>query len=387
MSQEQEAGSDPVTSGNKPTAAQQSVSQQTAEPELSKVNAPSSGTNASSSEKDASSLSRSSGRGSLFQWGIRNWLLLALIASSGIAYAWPGSAGWNPFQLPSTGIRWLVVVTMFCLGLTVRLEELHELKHHPFAVLQGVLLQCTLMPLLAWLAVQALNLEGALAQGVIVVGCVPGAMASNVLTMTARGNVSFSISLTTVATLLSPLSVPIALSFIGGVGAGEAKLDGWQQSVVLLQTVWLPVLVGFGLKSALPVLGDPAQRIAPWLASLALLWIIASVVAGNRERLAQIEAVMLIALLLINVLGYVGGYLTGWFSKLPGSMGRGLTLEVGMQNAGLGTFLAAELFGSDSLAQIPTAAYTFGCMLTGTMLATWWAQTTEGESHSTLGAS
>ena len=51
---------------------------------------------------------------------------------------------------------------------------------------------------------------------------------------------------------------------------------------------------------------------------------------------------------------------------------RAVSLDVGIQNAGLGTTLAVTLFGAGSGPTIPTASYTFGFMLTGTVLATWW---------------
>lgn len=324
----------------------------------------------------SSSPSPSNGR----WWALltKHWLLVALLLSSCLAYGWPttsiGSVALpDPFLLPKWGLQALVVVTMFCLGLSLRLEELKELRRHPYAVLLGVAVQCTWMPLLAWLAVQCLDLEEGLAQGVILVGCVPGAMASNVLTMTAKGNVSFSISLTTVATLLSPVTVPLALYFVGGVARDAVEIDSWAQSRVLFLTVVLPVLIGFLLKLALPKSDLLVRKSVSVLAGLALLWIIASVVAGNRDRLAQIQLPMLFALLMINLLGYLGGTFLGRAATLPIPMRRALALEVGMQNAGLGTFLAARLFGESSLAQIPTAAYTFGCMLTGTILASYWA--------------
>lgn len=304
----------------------------------------------------------------------KHWLFIALLVSSGAAYLWSPTIGFDPFVLPLEGIRTLVVVTMFCLGLVVRIEEFSELREHPLAVLMGVAVQCTLMPLLAWLVIIVLGLEGPLAQGVILVGCVPGAMASNVLTMTARGNVSYSVSLTSVATLLSPITVPLALSIVGGIVNEGAALNPWQQARLLLLTVVLPVVAGFVMKQFFDF-GSVAEKFAPLLASIALLWIIASVVAGNRDRLAQIQPTMLFALLLINLAGYAGGYLAGRLGRLPGSMTRALSLEVGMQNAGLGTFLAGSLFGEDSFALIPTAAYTFGCMLTGTILASIWAAT------------
>jgi BASS family bile acid:Na+ symporter len=53
-------------------------------------------------------------------------------------------------------------------------------------------------------------------------------------------------------------------------------------------------------------------------------------------------------------------------------MRRALSLEVGMQNAGLGTVLATSFFGDRPAVAIPAAMYTFGCMFTGTVLARGW---------------
>ncbi|MEM9644634.1 MAG: bile acid:sodium symporter family protein [Planctomycetota bacterium] len=300
----------------------------------------------------------------------RSPLLIALLVTSGLAYGWPRfTTSSDPFRLSSEGLLTLVGLTMFCLGLVLTAEEMSELRRRPATVLLGVVLQCTLMPALAWSVVQALSLEGDLALGVVLTGCVPGAMASNVLTMTARGNVSYSVSLTTVATLLSPLTVPAALTLVTGMQAGEQAFDPGRTAMMLGVTVVGPVVLGFASKQWFPFLRPLASRVASPVASIALLWIIASVVAGNRDRLSQIQWQMLLALLLVNLLGYLGGFLVGKTAKLPDAMTRALTLEVGMQNAGLGTALAASLLGSDSIAQVPTAVYTFGCMLTGTLLA------------------
>lgn len=299
----------------------------------------------------------------------------ALILTSGAAYVWPTQTiGFDPFRLPSVALLSLVGVTMFCLGLVVQSAELEELRKRPATVLLGVVVQCTVMPALAWLVVRMLSLEGALAHGVMLCGCVPGAMASNVLTMTARGNVSYSVSLTTVATLLSPITVPIALTVIAGLDAGSDVFRPTKMAVTLLLTVVLPVVVGYLLKHNISRVRTWGDRGAPLVATIALLWIIASVVAGNRDRLAQVAPLMLLALLAMNVLGYLAGFSIGRLFRMPMSMCRALTLEVGMQNAGLGTALAASVLGGDSSSQIPTAAYTFGCMLTGTVLASYWSQ-------------
>lgn len=305
-------------------------------------------------------------------------LLLGLIVACGLAYVWPSLPSlWSdlalpaPFRLTSSGLWTLVAITMFCLGTVVERHELSELKQRPASVFLGLLTQCGCMPLLAWIACNALGLEGELAAGVILVGCVPGAMASNVLTMTARGNVSYSVCLTAVATLASPLTVPLLLWCFSGLEAAPA--DPLKTSWALLTTVVMPILAGFGLKEYSSRLAKLTGRLSPAIASLALLWIIASVVAGNRDRLAQINTSVFIALLFMNLAGYAAGWWVARWAAMTPSMQRALSLEVGMQNAGVGTALAATLYGDTTLALIPTAAYTFGCMLTGTILAGIWA--------------
>ena len=95
----------------------------------------------------------------------------------------------------------------------------------------------------------------------------------------------------------------------------------------------------------------------------------------------DVGGTLLTALLLINLTGYASGYGVGIRAGLPEAYRRALTLEVGMQNAGLGTVLAASLYGPTTIATIPTAAYTFGCMLTGTVLAVFWKRRGEKGIH------
>jgi len=100
------------------------------------------------------------------------------------------------------------------------------------------------------------------------------------------------------------------------------------------------------------------------------------VVATKRTELAKVVsegAPLLAALVCINLCGYAAGYFGGAAMRLPEPMRRALTLEVGMQNAGLGAALAIKLFGKESDAALAPAMYTFGCMLTGTVLARVWA--------------
>lgn len=297
-------------------------------------------------------------------------ILFWLILTSGLALFWPAAVvGFDPFVM-KTWMLWLaIVLTMFSLGGLVSPEELKPLRERPWWVMLGVATQVIVMPFAAWLATCLIPMDPEMTLGVLLVGCVPGAMASNVLTSTARGSVAYSVSLTSLATLLSPISVPVILWLL----ARQQTQDSLAKSSLLLATlVTLPTILGYVVSVRRRSIQVFLRARGSLIASVSLLWIISTVVAANRVALLSVSGLILFALLLVNLTGYLGGYLVGWFSKLPNSYRRALTLEVGMQNAGLGTTLSVTILGEGTSAAIPTAAYTFGCMLSGTLLAIIW---------------
>ena len=300
---------------------------------------------------------------------LQRFILLWLVLSSAIAYAWPDLTNLrDPFLAAEDSLSALVAITMFCVGTALPIEEVNQIPKRWASVLAGTTVQYVTMPLLAWVVVRILDPDPQTAAGILIVGCVPGAMASNVLTLTARGNVSYSISLTTAATLLSPLAVPLTL----WLTIGSRDFDGLGAVQTMVFLVVVPVVVGHLCSRWSLQARQIAKVAAAPAANLAILAIIAIVVAKTRSSISQTTAGLLAGLVAINVCGYLAGYFGSAATRTPEKMRRALTLEVGMQNAGTGVALAQSLFGSDSAALVPCALYTFGCMLTGTMLATWW---------------
>ncbi len=301
-------------------------------------------------------------------------LLFWLLVASALAFWWPKlhaqSADWfDPFLATKPGLNWLFALTMLAIGSLLPPDEVRQLASRWPAVLGGTAVQYTAMPLLAWLAAGWFGLHGPARIGVLMAGCVPGAMASNVLTLMARGNVSYSVSLTTSATLLSPLAVPLALRLV--IGSGAESFPALELIWQLCWMVVVPVLVGYSLARLWPSWAGWAQRLGPLIANLSILWIIAVTIAVNRQTLLAMQTAFLLALLTLNLGGYSTGYLAAKAMRLPAPMVRALTLEIGMQNAGLGAVLAMRLFGPQ--AAVAPAFYSFGCMLTGTVLAAIWA--------------
>jgi len=321
---------------------------------------------------------------------LQRYLIVWLVLSSLAAFFWPQLFPDAPdvFKWSAPLLEWLITVTMFAIGWMLPHDEVRQLTRRWPTVLGGTAIQYATMPALAYFTGRAIGLSGDVFVGVVIVGTVPGAMASNVLTFLARGNTSYSVSLTTSATLLCPLAVPVILGLALHM---EESVDVWfllNAGVDLLLTVVIPVVVGHVLSRSFPHWGEIAKRIGVVVANLAILWIIAVVVAVNRDLPSRSGidvpfVSLLLALVAVNIGGYLAGYSGGAAMRLPAPMRRALTLEIGMQNAGLGAFLAMKLFGDRNAIAIAPAMYTFGCMLTGTILATVWARNRGRNSDAT----
>ncbi len=319
---------------------------------------------------------------------LERYLLVWLVLLCWVAFCWPAWLGYflpegpafDPFVATKGWLGTMIAVTMLAIGSLLPREEVAQVFRRWPTVLGGTVIQYSSMPLLAYGIGRLFGLEGPWMIGIVMVGCVPGAMASNVLTMIARGNVSYSVSLTTSATVLSPLIVPWVLWLALG-----RMVENFPAGKVFIDLCWmvvLPVAIGHLLSRIWPIWATAARLVGAIIANLTILWIIAVVVAANRDGVSELEPRLIVALLLVNLAGYGAGYGGGRLMQLPETMRRALTLEVGMQNAGLGTTLAMGLFADERIA-LPAALYTFGCMFTGTILARVWAERSERGKEAT----
>jgi len=304
---------------------------------------------------------------------LQRYLLLWLVACAPLAIYWshaaPASFAWFADRWT---LRALIITTMFAIGMLLPREEIRQVGRRWPTVLGGTAIQYISMPLLAIAAGKLFGFSGDYFVGLVMVGCVPGAMASNILTLNAHGNTSYSVSLTTSATLLSPLAVPLVMGLALASDNAVGRMVLLRAAAWLLGIVVVPVIAGHWLGRSLPNHAVSIRKICPVVANLVILWIIAAVVGKTSESLLSMPGLMLAALLMINLGGYLCGYGGGLLLQLDVPMRRALTLEVGMQNAGLGAALASTLFTAKEAAIAP-AIYAFGCMLTGTILSRVWA--------------
>ncbi|MBR5208839.1 MAG: bile acid:sodium symporter family protein, partial [Paludibacteraceae bacterium] len=105
---------------------------------------------------------------------------------------------------------------MLTMGLTLSLNDFKILLSRPVDILIGTCAQFTVMPLLAYSLCKVFGLDNQLAIGIILVGCCPGGVSSNIMSYLCKGDVAFSVGMTTVSTLLAPIATPFLVLTLAG---------------------------------------------------------------------------------------------------------------------------------------------------------------------------
>lgn len=289
----------------------------------------------------------------LFKLISNNLALLTLIVTFS-AYLLP-----DVFLIFEHVFLWLFAATMFSLGIVLDSNELKQVRRQPKQISLGLLTQYTVMPILGAIAAYSSGLPNEVALGLIIVACAPGAMASNVVVYLAGGALAYSIVLTTVSTLLSPLLTPMLVKSIGGA---LLPIPFWPMMQTIILIVVLPIFLGMMVKHLLGEKTGIMQDIAPALAVLSIVIICSYAVAANQERIADMGLQLFLIVVIVNLIGYLAGWhlakLYGFEKKLQIA----LSIEIGMQNAGLGVALALKHFSAATA--LPGAIFAVWCILT-----------------------
>ncbi|OLP65126.1 hypothetical protein BACPU_20820 [Bacillus pumilus] len=286
-----------------------------------------------------------------------------------ILFACLGFAFPSEFTKIGPYIPFLLGIIMFGMGLTLSAEDFKELFRKPVHVLIGVLTQYTLMPLIAFLLAFGLRLPSDIAVGVILVGCCPGGTASNVMTFLAKGNTALSVAVTTISTLLAPILTPV---FILLFARSWLPVSPAALFLSIVQVVFIPILLGVIVKLCFKHQVTYAVQTLPLVSVAGIVTIIAAVVSANKEQILQSGLLIFAVVVLHNGLGLLLGYLIAkWFNMdIPSR--RAISIEVGMQNSGLGAALATAHFSP--LAAVPSAIFSVWHNLSGSWLATYWSK-------------
>ena len=224
------------------------------------------------------------------------------------------------------------------------------------------------MPLIAYGLVHGLGLPQEVGVGLILVGCCPGGVSSNIMSFLCKGDVAFSVGLTTVSTLAAPVMTPLLTLWLAGE---SVDVDAVGMFTSILFVTILPVALGFVLNTAFGTrtgFGE-VKKVLPGVAVAGLACIVGGVVSAHGQKFAQSGVIVFVAVFCHNALGYVLGYASGMLARFTRAKRRTVSIEVGMQNAGLATVLAGKHFPTMPEAAIASAVSCVWHSISGALLA------------------
>lgn len=290
--------------------------------------------------------------GNTFAFWVLGFAILAYFAPSGFTWI-------APYIVPLLGI------IMFGMGLTLSASDFREVFRRPRDVALGVVAQYVIMPLLAYGLAVGFNLPPEVAVGVILVGSTPGGTASNVITYLSRGDVALSVSITSVSTLLAPLVTPaLVLLFASQWIPIDAMALFWS----IVKIVIIPIVLGILVKAFFNRQAQAAVKVLPLVSVTAIVAIVAAVVAVSQEKLATTGLMIFAVVMLHNLLGLAIGYGAAKLLGMDVHKRKAVSIEVGMQNSGLGAAIASAHF--NPLAAVPSAIFSVWHNISGPIIAT-----------------
>jgi len=356
------------------------------------------------------------------------WIFTAVAASMFYPQIF---VSWGGFKLGVLIVPLLQII-MFGMGSQMSLDDFKGVVKMPKGVIIGVSISYMIMPGTAFAISHIFNFPNEVAAGIILIGCVPTGLASNVMAYIARANLPLSVTIGAFSTLLSPFLTPLLMKWIAGQ---YIEISVWKMMLDIMNMIILPIVAGFifnmfynakdtrksiviqlcayfaiivltniipllsqntglsafaigALKSAswfmlLPMIGALILRrilngdrtviksVLSTFSMVGIAVIITIITAAGRESLLTVGALLLITSLLHNVTGYSLGYGAAWLFRMSERDRRTVAIECGMQNGGLASGLAMQM---GKVATVGLAPAVFGPLMniTGSILASWW---------------
>ena len=241
-------------------------------------------------------------------------------------------------------------LVMFLMGMTLELTDFKKILKKPSLFFFVTFLQFTIMPVAALLLVKTFNIPPELSLGVIILGCCPGGTASNLITYLCNGNVALSIVCTFFSTIVSVFLTPILIFLLSNKNIDINVISLIKSSFFI---VFLPVFFGLIFKIFIPM--HRFIKLLPKISEFFIAFIIGIIFSLNLNLLDQLSFSLFFCIVLHNLIGLSMGFLIGGFLGLSLREKKTISIEVGMQNSGLG--MALSILHFSKIVALPSAIF------------------------------
>ncbi len=241
--------------------------------------------------------------------------------------------------------------TMFTVALGLKTDDFAFVRAHPRSILAGLAAQIVGLPIITLALLFAFKPIAGIALGMLIVACCPGGNVSNLFTRLSRGNVAYSVALTTCSSIFSAIFLPFAILFWTSLYpptrdlVETIQLDRASFIINTSITLLIPLAVGITTAHLKPALAQRLQSYCLPLAVMIILMIVVFGLASNSGLLRDFGAAVLPYVILHNAAAFFVGGIIGKFALKTPPARRALAFEIGIQNSGLGLLIMLSQFG------------------------------------------
>jgi bile acid:Na+ symporter, BASS family len=262
----------------------------------------------------------------------------------------------------------LIQLIMFSMGTEMSLKDFEGVIKTPKAVIIGLICHFTIMPIIAVVLANTLGFPPEIAAGIILMGSVPSGVTSNVLAFIAKANMPLSVTIASISTLIAPLATPFLMKTLAGQ---MVEIDFVKMMIHVAEIIILPIILGLIVNKIIRSGAVKFQKVMPIVSMVGVFMMILVIVSAGRDNLIKIGPLLFVSSIIQHSLGYFLGYWSGRMLKLDEAACRTISLEVGMQNAGLASGIAIQM-GKVATVGLASAIAAPWMTISGSILANWW---------------
>lgn len=273
-----------------------------------------------------------------------------------------------------------IAVVMFGIAIGITIDDFKRLFKSPKILFTGIISQFILFPAITFLFVKAIDTTPSIALGIFMVAACPGGNISNFITQLAKGNSALSISMTAFATLISIVMTPLNFHFWSSLHEPTAtilntiEMNPAKLIKLVLLILALPLVLGMVLRHWKP---NITKKLIRFLKPFSLLvFLILIIMAFSKNFSIFLEHIHYVLFIVIahNLIGYLLGFYFSKIMKLDYQNQKTISIETGIQNAGLGLMLVFTFFNDFGGMKLLVAFWAIWDIVSGLALATFWAR-------------
>jgi len=271
-------------------------------------------------------------------------------------------------------------LVMFGIALDLELDDFRRLLRDPRGPAVGLVAQFLVLPWATLLLTLLIDPEPSIALGMLLVASCPGGNVSNFITHLAKGRTVLSVTMTAVSTAAALVMTPLNVSLLGSLNPKTAPLlkavalDPLKMLGTVFVILGLPLTSGMIVSARLPKFAARARRPMVIFSIVAFMSFIVFALRANFDYFIKYVGVVAVVVALHNATALAAGYFAGWIARLPEADRRAISVEVGIQNSGLGLVLIFDFFAGLGGMAVVAAFWGMWHIIAGLALAFFWSR-------------